>query len=84
MGILSKEHNDSMDKISEEKTSGKQQTNFDAVVMCFNNMENKLISSPTEFNIFDFYPSLSMDLLNVSHAHKSLLFNEVWPKKRQS
>ena len=24
MGILSKEHNDSMDKISKEKTSGKQ------------------------------------------------------------
>ena len=63
--------------------------------MWFQNIENKDISSFVKFDIVDFYPSTSKDLLinainfadkiikTILHARKSLLFNknEVWVKK---
>ena len=62
IGIVSKEHTDTINKIIREKTYVKQWRNTDAVVMWFQNIKNKDISLFIKFDIVDFYP-ISKDLL---------------------
>ena len=71
--IVSKEYIDSIKKSIREKTNVNQWRNTDAVVTWFQNIENKDISSFIKFDIVDFYPSISKDLLiNTINFAKSI------------
>ena len=71
--IVSKEYIDSIKKSIREKTNENQWRNTDAVVTWFQNIENKDISSFIKFDIVDFYPSISKDLLiNTINFAKSI------------
>ena len=71
--IVSKEYIDSINKIIREKANVNQWRNTDAVVTGFQNIENKEISSFIKFDIVDFYPSISKDLLtNAINFAKSI------------
>ena len=73
IGIVSKEYIDSINKIIREKTNVNQWRNTDAVITWFQNIENKEISSFIKFDIVDFYPSISKDLLiNAINFAKSI------------
>ena len=73
IGIVSKEHIDIINKTIIEKTDVNQWRNTDAVVTWFQNTENKDINSFIKFDIVDFYPSISKDLLiNAVNFPKSI------------
>ena len=63
IGIARKEYLDSINKIIREKTNVNQWRNTDADVTWFQNIENTDISLFIKFDIVDFYPSISKDLL---------------------
>ena len=63
IGIVSKEYIDNINKTIRENTHVNQWKNTNAVVMQFQNIENKDISSFTKLDTFNFYPSISKDLL---------------------
>ena len=63
IGIVIKEYIDNINKTIRENTHVNQWKNTNAVVMQFQNIENKDISSFTKLDTFNFYPSISKDLL---------------------
>ena len=64
MGKVSKYILDNINKTIKEKTSVQQWMNTNSVIKWFNNIENKKKTRFITFDIVDFYPSISEDLLD--------------------
>ena len=64
IGVISKYHLENINKIIREKTNVNQWRNTASVIKWFNAINNKQNSMFTKFDIVDFYPSISEDLLN--------------------
>ena len=76
IAIVSKEYIDIIKQLLEKKaTNVNQWRNTDAVVTWFQNIENKDICSFIKFDIVDFYPSISKDIITnaISFAKSSYL-----------
>ena len=76
IAIVSKEYIDIIKQLLEKKTTNVNQwRNTDAVVTWFQNIENKDICSFIKFDIVDFYPSISKDIITnaISFAKSSYL-----------
>ena len=76
IGIVSKEYIDRINTTIRKKTTNVNQwRNTDAVVTWFQNIENKDICWFIKFDIVDFYPSISKDIITnaISFAKSSYL-----------
>ena len=92
IGIISKYYIEKINSNIRKTTNMNQWQNKEAVITWFKSIENKRTSSFIKFDIVDFYPSISKELLTKSinhaksieeelittvfHAHKSLLFDK--------
>ena len=96
IGIISKHYIEEINKYVRRGINVNQWRNIQEVIPWFKRIKNKEKSSFTKFDIVDFYPSISKELLTnainfagkkvndtIMHSSKSLLFNnhEIWVKK---
>ena len=73
IGIVRKHYIDQINKSIREKLSESQWRNTQAVITWFKNIKSKSISPFTKFDIVDFYPFISKELLiNASNFAKSV------------
>ena len=66
IGKISKQILDRINKNVVNKLKLNQWKNTSAVLNCFNNIQNKSKYSFIAFDVVDFYPSISIDLLNAA------------------
>ena len=93
IGIISKHYIEEINKYVRRGINVNQWRNIQEVIPWFKRIKNKEKSSFTKFDIVDFYPSISKELLTnainfagkkvndtIVHSSKSLLFNnhEIW------
>ena len=92
IGIISKHYLELINSKIREKIQVNQWCNTKSVIEWFKAIKNKSKSSFIKFDIVEFYPSITKELLSkaieyalktIYHARKSLLFdkNNVWVKK---